>query len=144
MSQAYNNSSIDLELQVRLMNLVMGEASDFERDQLQLLMEQRTELVAYYQHLEHLHGLLCVVGAEEPSMDVDPLSADIAEKKDTDSTHTVSKDTVSKDTVNKDTDNTPTEGLAVARRSAPAGTRGNQWRVGEFSTKGFSGKSCEP
>ena len=68
MSQAYNPNSIDLELQVRLMNLVMGEASDFERDQLQLLMEQRPELAAYYQHLEHLHGLLCVVGAGETSM----------------------------------------------------------------------------
>lgn len=53
MSEANNNSlinngPIDSELQVRLMNLVMGEASDFERDQLQLLMEQRPELVAYY------------------------------------------------------------------------------------------------
>ncbi len=71
MSEANQNSSIDLELQVRLMNLVMGEASDFERDQLQLLMEQRPELVAYYQHLEHLHGLLSEVGAGELEIDVD-------------------------------------------------------------------------
>ena len=73
MSDAYNGS-IDTELQVRLMNLVMGEASDFERDQLQLLMEQRAEVAAYYQHLEHLHGLLCEVGAGDPTINVDPAS----------------------------------------------------------------------
>lgn len=73
MSDAYNGS-IDTELQVRLMNLVMGEASDFERDQLQLLMEQRAEVAAYYQHLEHLHGLLCEVGAGDPTINNDPAS----------------------------------------------------------------------
>ena len=77
MSEAYNNSSIDTELQVRLMNLVMGESSDFERDQLQLMMEQRPELVAYYQHLEHLHGLLSEVGAGEPAIDIDIDSATV-------------------------------------------------------------------
>jgi Mg-chelatase subunit ChlD len=86
MSDAYNESPIDnsssdnnlinTELQVRLMNLVMGEASDFERDQLQLLMEQRPELAAFCKHLEHLHGLLREVGAGEPSIDVDSATAD--------------------------------------------------------------------
>ena len=78
MSEAYNNHSIDTELQVRLMNLVMGEASDFERDQLQLMMEQRPELVVYYQHIEHLHGLLCEVGTGESAADSDPTIADAA------------------------------------------------------------------
>ena len=64
-----NNNRMDTELQVRLMNLVMGEASDFERDQLQTLMEERTDVAAYYQHLEHLHGLLCEVGTGELSLD---------------------------------------------------------------------------
>jgi Mg-chelatase subunit ChlD len=64
-----NNNRMDIELQVRLMNLVMGEASDFERDQLQTLMEERTDVAAYYQHLEHLHGLLCEVGTGELSLD---------------------------------------------------------------------------
>ena len=76
MSEANQNSSIDIELQVRLMNLVMGEASDFERDQLQLLLEQRPELVAYYQHLEHLHGLLNEVGGGELEIDVDTSTAE--------------------------------------------------------------------
>ena len=71
-----DNNLIDTELQVRLMNLVMGEASDFERDQLQLLMEQRPELAPYCKHLEHLHGLLGDVGAGEPSFDIDLATAD--------------------------------------------------------------------
>ena len=81
MSEAYDNHSIDnnsieIQLQVRLMNLVMGEASDFERDQLQLLMEQRPELAAYCKHIEHLHGLLSEVGAGEPTIDVDAETAE--------------------------------------------------------------------
>lgn len=70
--ESSDSNAIDTELRVRLMNLVMGEASDFERDQLQLLMEQRGEVAAYYQHLEHLHGLLCEVGAGELSIDEGP------------------------------------------------------------------------
>lgn len=62
-----DGNTIETELQVRLMNLVMGEASDFERDQLQLMMEQRSELAAFYEHLKHLHGLLCEVGTGDPS-----------------------------------------------------------------------------
>ena len=87
-SNSIDANSINTELQVRLMNLVMGEASDFELDQLQLLMEQRSEVAAFYQHLEHLHGLLCEVGAGELAMDTEPaksedawqLSADRREK----------------------------------------------------------------
>ena len=75
-SNSMDSKSIGKELQVRLMNLVMGEASDFELDQLQLLMEQRAELAAYYLHLVHLHGLLCEVGAGEPSMDIEETTAD--------------------------------------------------------------------
>jgi hypothetical protein len=47
------------------MNLLMGEASDFEQDQLQLMMEQHENVAAYYQHLQHLHGLLCEVAIDE-------------------------------------------------------------------------------
>lgn len=72
MNDRFDSKSIDKELQVRLMNLAMGEASDFERDQLQLMMEQRAELAAYYQHLKHLHGLLCEVGSGEPAIECDP------------------------------------------------------------------------
>ena len=87
-SNSIDANSINTELQVRLMNLVMGEASDFELDQLQLLMEQRSEVAAFYQHLEHLHGLLCEVGAGELAKDTEPaksedawqLSADRREK----------------------------------------------------------------
>ena len=60
-----NNLPIDVEVQVRLMNLLMGEASDFEQDQLQLMMEQHANVAAYYQHLQHLHGLLYEVAVDE-------------------------------------------------------------------------------
>ena len=74
-SNPTDSNPIGIELQVRLMNLAMGESSDFERDQLQLLMEQRAEVAAYYQHLGHLHGLLCEVGAGELEFDVDTSTA---------------------------------------------------------------------
>ncbi len=77
MNEDFRNSSIDPELQVRLLNLVMGEASDFERDQLQAMMEQRPELAAYLQHLQHLHGLLQEVGLGEF-----PLKSDFASGSD--------------------------------------------------------------
>ncbi len=75
-----DNSMIDTELQVRLMNLVMGEASDFERDQLQLLMEQRAELASYYQHLQHMHGLLVDVGQGDVVSDANAAQTDDAWK----------------------------------------------------------------
>ncbi|MFO0944122.1 MAG: von Willebrand factor type A domain-containing protein [Pirellulales bacterium] len=77
MNEDFRNNSIDPELQVRLLNLVMGEASDFERDQLQAMMEQRPELAVYFQHLQHLHGLLQEVGSGEF-----PLKSDFAPKSD--------------------------------------------------------------
>ncbi len=76
MNEAFSSSNIEPELQVRLMNLVMGEASDFERDQLQSLMEQRAELMAYYQHLELLHDLLRAVGSGDSTADKDSPTAD--------------------------------------------------------------------
>ncbi|MCU0707029.1 MAG: von Willebrand factor type A domain-containing protein [Pirellula sp.] len=60
------DESIDPELQVRLLNLALGEASDFERDQLQMLMEQQPELLSHYRQLLHLHGLLRDVGLGDP------------------------------------------------------------------------------
>ncbi len=75
-SNSMDSNLINNELQVRLMNLVLGESSDFERDQLQLLMEQRSEVTAYYRHIEHLHGLLCEIGAGELSIDFEETTAD--------------------------------------------------------------------
>ncbi len=76
MSDSLHNPIIEPELQVRLMNLAMGEASDFESDQLQSLMEQRPELAAYLLHLQHLHGLLCEVGTIPSSSEATPESSD--------------------------------------------------------------------
>jgi Mg-chelatase subunit ChlD len=63
MNDDLNQFSIEHELQVRLLNLVVGEASDYDRDQLMHLMEQRPELKLYVEHLQHMHGLLSTVGA---------------------------------------------------------------------------------
>ncbi|MFO1066216.1 MAG: von Willebrand factor type A domain-containing protein [Pirellulales bacterium] len=71
-----SHHSIDPELQVRLLNLVLGETSDFERDQLQALMEQRADLAAYHQHLQHMHGLLCDLGRGEWSAGASEVVAD--------------------------------------------------------------------
>ena len=63
MNDDLNQFSIEHELQVRLLNLVVDEASDYDRDQLMHLMEQRPELKLYVEHLQHMHGLLSTVGA---------------------------------------------------------------------------------
>ncbi len=72
MNGDFQELEIDPELEVRLMNLVMGEASDFERDQLMQVMEQRPEVVAYYEHMQHLHGMMTEVGAGEFPWGDDP------------------------------------------------------------------------
>jgi Mg-chelatase subunit ChlD len=63
MNDDLNQFTIEHELQVRLLNLVVDEASDYDRDQLMHLMEQRPELKLYVEHLQHMHGLLATVGA---------------------------------------------------------------------------------
>lgn len=63
MNDDLNQFTIEHELQVRLLNLVVDEASDYDRDQLMHLMEQRPELKLYVEHLQHMHGLLVTVGA---------------------------------------------------------------------------------
>nr|MCU0713932.1 hypothetical protein [Pirellula sp.] len=63
MNDDLNQFTIEHELQVRLLNLVVDEASDYDRDQLMHLMEQRPELKLYAEHLQHMHGLLATVGA---------------------------------------------------------------------------------
>ncbi|MDA0768458.1 MAG: hypothetical protein O3A92_16735 [Verrucomicrobia bacterium] len=49
---------IEPELEARIAALVLGEASAFETDELERLMEERTELRLYKRRLEKVHGLL--------------------------------------------------------------------------------------
>ncbi len=53
------------DFEVRLTALVMGEASDFERSQLEALMNERPELRAEYQQLKRLHASLAAMDLRE-------------------------------------------------------------------------------
>ncbi len=59
------HSSIEPELEVRIVALVLGEASDFERDELNRLIAERPELAAFKSEIQSVHGLLHNVGAGE-------------------------------------------------------------------------------
>ncbi|EMI21391.1 von Willebrand factor type A domain protein [Rhodopirellula maiorica SM1] len=60
-----NKPLIDPELEARIVALVLGEASDFERDQLQRLMDENAELAAFKNKIENVHGLMRDVGEGE-------------------------------------------------------------------------------
>ncbi len=55
----------DLNLEVRLLTMLAGEAADFERDQLELLIQQRKDVAATYDRLRELHNCLVEVGTGE-------------------------------------------------------------------------------
>lgn len=56
---------IDPELEDRLVALLLGEASDYDRDQLEELIRKQPELAAAKERFQEIHGLLCDVGAGE-------------------------------------------------------------------------------
>lgn len=57
---------IEPELEARIVALVLGEASDFEREQLERLMAERPELVLFKERIESVHGMLEDL-ADQPS-----------------------------------------------------------------------------
>ena len=59
------NPWIDPELEARIVHLVLGEASDLERDQLEQLIAEHPELATFMRQMEAVHGLLGEVAAEE-------------------------------------------------------------------------------
>ncbi|WP_372715649.1 VWA domain-containing protein, partial [Novipirellula sp.] len=65
MNQEPNKPLIDPELEARIVALVLGEASDFERDQLQRLIDEKAELAAFKDEIERVHGLMRDVGNGE-------------------------------------------------------------------------------
>lgn len=67
MNQAFHDPSIDPQLGARLVALVLGEASDFERDELNRLIAERPELARYRDEIQQVHDLLDVVGKGEMS-----------------------------------------------------------------------------
>lgn len=54
----YSESSIDPALEARIVALVLGQASAFEAEELELFIETRPELQAFKSRLEQTHGLL--------------------------------------------------------------------------------------
>ena len=65
MKEASHDSSIDPELEARIVALVLGEASDFERDELNRLIQQRPELVSFEEQVRRVHELMQDVGTGE-------------------------------------------------------------------------------
>lgn len=65
MNEKSNNQPIDPELEARLVAFVLGEASDFEREQLTRLIDQRPELAVFVQQIRGVDGLLHDVGSHE-------------------------------------------------------------------------------
>ena len=59
---------IEPELQTRIAALVMGEASEFERDELEKLIAEKPELVIYQRRMQAIHDLLgeTVKPAQDP------------------------------------------------------------------------------
>ena len=62
MNEESHNPSIEPELEARIVALVLGEASDFEREELNRQIEQRPELAAFRLRMQRVHGLLQDVG----------------------------------------------------------------------------------
>lgn len=58
------NPPSEQEFEIRITAVVLGEASEFERDQIDRLIEQRPELVAMKARIESVHQMLHDVGNE--------------------------------------------------------------------------------
>ena len=65
MKEESPNPEIDPKLEARIVALVLGEASDFEQDELTRLMENRPELVALKRQIQNVHGLLISSSTDE-------------------------------------------------------------------------------
>lgn len=65
MNEESKHPTIEPELEARIVALVLGEASDFERDELNRLIELRPELAAFQFRMQRVHGLLGDVGVGE-------------------------------------------------------------------------------
>ncbi len=65
MKETSHDPPIDPELEARIVAMMLGEASDFERDQLNRLIEQCPELATFKEQIQRVHGLLQDVGTGE-------------------------------------------------------------------------------
>ncbi len=65
MNDESHNSTIEPELEARIVSLVLGEASDFETEELKRLIALRPELAVFQQEMQQVHGLMQTIGAGE-------------------------------------------------------------------------------
>ena len=72
MNQKPNYQPIDPDLEAQIVAFVLGESSDDEREQIQLLMEEQPELVEIKQHYENVHRLMRDVGSGESMVEDEP------------------------------------------------------------------------
>ena len=66
MNEEQNSSSIDPELEVRIVAMVLGEASDAEREQLDQMIALNPELLPFQLEIQNVHNLLHDVATVEP------------------------------------------------------------------------------
>jgi hypothetical protein len=71
MNEESHNPWTDPELEARIVALVLGEASDFERAELHRLMEEWPDLAAFKETIQHMHGLLQHAATEVPVQEDD-------------------------------------------------------------------------
>jgi anti-sigma factor RsiW len=65
MNSTNNTPPLDPDLEVRIVALVLGEASEFERDQLMQVIAERPEVASLHARVEMVHGLLAEAGKGE-------------------------------------------------------------------------------
>lgn len=65
MNEESKHHPIEPELEARIVALVLGEASDFESDELNRLIAGRPELAAFKLSMQQLHGMLDKIGQGE-------------------------------------------------------------------------------
>ena len=66
MNKESKQPPISPELEARIVALVLGEASDFEREDLERLIQERPELAAFKADVQRTHGMLQVIGSGDP------------------------------------------------------------------------------
>ena len=71
MNEESHDPATDVELEARIVALVLGEASDFERDEIERLIQQRPELAALKKQIQLVHGLMQEIGTGELAGDND-------------------------------------------------------------------------
>lgn len=69
MNEKSHHNNIEPELEARIAAMVLGEASDFESDQLRDLIAARPELAELQEQLQRMHQLMQIVGSAELEAD---------------------------------------------------------------------------